>query len=255
MELIIEVGMQKSGNPALRSGAIKRVEASSSAGQMTRVGTYLKTAYLSIILILAAAISWHLVAGNTGAWVWIVVASIVALILGLVISFKPAAAPVLSTPYAIAEGALLGVISGLYATQFDGIVVQAITITLGIFIAVYLGYAAGILRATPKFVKVIIFAMAGILVYYLLSFIFSLFGLVVPSSFALSGWGIAIGVFIVIVAALSLVLDFDFIDRASEQGAPKAMEWYGAFGLLVGLVWLYLEILRLLAQIAARSQR
>lgn len=247
--------MEKSGNPALNAGAVQRVEASSSAGTMTRGGTYLKTALLAIILAISAGASWHLVLGNSAAWVWVSLAAILALVLGLVISFKPHNAPALSVPYAIAEGAVLGAISGIYAQQFNGIVQQAIIITLGIFVAVYAGYATGVLRATPKFAKVIIVSMLGIMMYYVLGFFFSLFGLVVPTSFALSGWGIAIGVFIVIIAALSLVLDFDFIDRASENGAPKAMEWYGAFGLIVGLVWLYLEILRLLARVAARSQR
>lgn len=247
--------MQQSGNPALGTAALARVKEAAPSGEMTKTGTYLKTALLLVVVAVSAGFSWNLLSSSGAdmgsSWLWLMLASFAALIIGLVISFKPTTAPILSIPYAVLQGGVLGAISGIYATAFDGIVQQAVLITMAIFVTVWFGYSIGILRATPLFVKAITFSIVGILVYYLFTF---LFGWLIPTAFFSSGWAIAISVFIVIVAALSLVMDFDFIDRAADAKAPKAMEWYGAFGLMVGLIWLYLEILRLLGRIAARSR-
>ncbi len=249
--------MQRSGNPAFNQSVISKV---SSAGKktMTLPGTYIKTLILLLIVIVSAAVSWQwmkeaIVSSEIRWWpLWIT--SILTFFIGMVISFNPKSAPKLSIPYAVLQGGLLGIVSGTFAYSYDGIVGQAVFMTLAVFLAVYLGYALGLLRATPAFARVIITAMLGIIMFTFLSWILSLFNIASPVIYSYGSWGIVFSFAIVLVAALSLVLDFDFIDSATKQKYPKYFEWYGAFGLMVGLIWLYIEILRLLARLAARNQ-
>lgn len=247
--------MDNSGNPAFKQSIINNIEATSSKKAMTVAGTYTKTFVLLFIVMLAAAGSWHwmkeeITASQIRWWpLWI--SSIVTFFIGMVISFNPKSAPKLAIPYAILQGGLLGIISGTFAYSYDGIVGQAIFTTLAVFLAVYIGYTTGLLRATPAFARVIITAILGILVFSIMSWILSLFTVSTPVIYSYGTWGIVFSFAVVLVAALSLVLDFDFIDKAAEQKFPKYFEWYGAFGLMVGLIWLYMEILRLLAKLAA----
>ena len=163
--------------------------------------------------------------------------------------FKPKFARFTALPYGLLEGALLGMISHFYNARFDGIVVQAILATFGVFLAMLTMYGLRILRATPKFTKGVIGATFGIMIMYLLGFVLSLFTNLQPPWQGGGLLSIGISVVIVIVAALNLILDFDFIERGSKNNLPAYMDWYAAFGLILTLVWLYLEMLRLLSKV------
>jgi uncharacterized YccA/Bax inhibitor family protein len=177
-------------------------------------------------------------------------AMIGAFILAMVSVFKPKLARFTGVVYALLEGVFLGAISHLYNVQFDGIVAQAILATFGVFLAMLVLYGLRILRATPRFVKGVIGATFGIMFLYLGSLIFSLFTGSSPSFLtSASPLSIGISVVIVIVAALNLILDFDFIEKGAQRGLPAYMDWYAALGLMLTLVWLYLEMLRLLSKL------
>jgi uncharacterized YccA/Bax inhibitor family protein len=188
---------------------------------------------------------------NNAGWLWI--SLIVGFGLAIFTAFKPMMARFTSLPYAIAEGVLLGVISHLYNTQTQGIAIQAILATAGVFLVMLVLYGLRILRATPKFTKGVIAATFGIAFMYLIGWITSLF-----TSSALTFFNspslLSIGFSLVIVgvASMNLILDFDMIEKGVRNGAPAAMDWYGAFGLTVTLVWLYLEMLRLLSKLQSR---
>jgi uncharacterized YccA/Bax inhibitor family protein len=250
--------MQKSGNPAFNKSAIDSVSLTSKK-VMTTSGTYVKTFLLLMIVIVAAAVSWQWmkesIVSSDIRWLPLWIVSILTLIIGMTISFNPKKAPQLAIVYAVLQGGLLGIISGTFANSYEGIVGQAVFTTLAVFLAVYVGYALGFLRATPAFARIIITAILGLLMYSILSWLLSLFTFSTPVTYSYGTWGIVFSIAVVLVAALSLVLDFDFIDNAVAQKYPKYFEWYAAFGLMVGLIWLYMEILRLLAKMAARSQR
>jgi len=173
----------------------------------------------------------------------------IGLVLAIVTAFKPQFARITAPLYAAAEGYFLGAISAIFGAQYQGIVAQAVLATFGVFLVMLVLYGLRILRATPKFVKGVIAATFGIAFMYLGIFILNLFG--VAEGFWSSGspLGLVISIVVVCVAALNLILDFDFIERGEANRAPKHMEWYAAFGLLVTLVWLYLETLRLLAKL------
>jgi len=174
----------------------------------------------------------------------------IGLLLAIVTAFVPKIARFTAIPYSIAEGVLLGMISHLYDAEFSGIVLQAVVATFGVFLAMLALYGLRILRATPRFVKGVVAATFGVLVLYAGAWIFSLFtGDTVSFLHDASVLGIGISLVVVVIAALNLILDFDFIERGSQQQLPAHMDWYAAFGLVVTLVWLYLEMLRLLARL------
>jgi len=177
------------------------------------------------------------------------VAMIAGLALAFLTAFKPKLAMFTGIAYSLCQGYALGAISAFYGSQFPGIVAQAIVATMGVFLMMLVLYGLRILRATPKFVKGVIAATFGIMVVYGVMMIANLFG--VGEGFWTSGspLGIVISLVVVTVAALNLILDFDFIERGQQQGLPRYMDWYAAFGLLVTLIWLYLEMLRLLARL------
>jgi uncharacterized YccA/Bax inhibitor family protein len=177
------------------------------------------------------------------------VALIAGLALAILTSFKPALARITGLAYALCQGYVLGAISAYYGALWQGIVAQAVLATLGVFLIMLVFYGLRVLRATPRFVKGVIAATFGILFMYLGVFLLNLFG--VAEGFWTSGspLGIAISLVVVAVAALNLILDFDFIERGSRMGLPRYMDWYAGFGLMVTLIWLYIELLRLLARL------
>ena len=179
------------------------------------------------------------------SWVWIAV--LVGFVLALVCIFKPKASPVLAPMYALAEGVFLGSISKAFESQWDGIVLQAVIATIGVFFATLALYVFGVVKVTRRFQAVVIGATLGILAMYLIGLLLSIVGVDMVFWNEPTPLGIIISVVICVVAALNLFLDYEFIRQASIHGAPKYMEWYGAFGIMVTLVWLYLEILRLLS--------
>lgn len=223
---------------------------------MTVAGTALKTGFLLVLCIAAAAASWWLVLGSPALAMPVGIGgAIVGVILGLIVGFVPKTAPYLAPVYALAEGAFLGVISLIVARSFPGgagagIVFQAVLITFGILAALLAGYAFGFVRLGGTATKVVIVATAGVMLTYAAGMIARMLGFNGLGFIHSNGpWGIAFSGFVVVLASLNLVLDFQFIERGAERGAPKFMEWYGAFGLLVTLVWLYVEVLRLLSKL------
>ena len=239
----------RSGNPALSSKSFENISFAKTDDVMTINGTINKTAIsLSILLICAYytfvnQIPFLIPVGFIGGFV-----------LALITIFKKEWAPVTVPIYAALEGLALGGISFYYNSMYDGIVSQAILLTLGILFALLFAYKTQIIKATENFKLGVFAATGGIAIVYIISFIMSLFGaglpIMNPSNSSL--FSIGFSLFVVVIASLNLVLDFDFIEEASENNVPKYMEWYGAFGLLVTLIWLYLEILRLLAKLRSR---
>jgi len=208
-----------------------------------------------LMVIGGAAYSWHLYQADvTGVhttvtmWMWIGI--IGGLITAVAICFKPTWAPYLAPAYGLLEGLFIGGISAIvndaFSKKYPGIVMQAVGLTFGVAIAMFLLYNFRVIKATEKFRSVIFTATAGIGIFYLITIVLGWFHISVPFMYDSSLLGIGISLFVIAIAALNLILDFDMIEKGAEQGAPKFMEWYGAFGLMVTLVWLYLEILRLL---------
>ena len=242
----------RSGNPAL--GAATFMSAPRVVGDeaMTISGTVNKTALSLTILFIAATYVWGRgVAGELPVgFIW--GGFIGGFIVAMVTVFKHAWAPYTTPLYALLEGAALGGISFIFEQQYPGIVSQAIFLTFGTLGALLVAYRSGVIKATENFKLGVAAATGGIFLVYMLSFVMGFFGINIPLIHSSGTFGILFSFFVVVIAALNLVLDFDFIEEGAERGAPKYMEWYGAFGLLVTLIWLYLEILRLLAKLQSR---
>jgi len=240
----------RSGNPALQSSTFRNHLSSVTDGTMTLSGTVNKTAISLVLVILSAAYSWT----NPAMHGLVVPAALIGFVLAMVTVFKPTLGHITVPAYALAQGVFLGVISMIFNAQYPGIVVQAVFLTFGTLGALLLAYMSGLIKATENFKLGIVAATGGIALLYFINFIMSFFGsgisvLDVNNS---SNFSIGVSLFIVVIASLNLVIDFDFIEEGSEKGAPKFMEWYGAFGLMVTLIWLYLEILRMLAKMKNR---
>lgn len=251
----------KSGNPTLTQKMFDK-SASIQAdmqGVMSVRGTINKFGFLTLMIIAGAAYNWHIFQEGKPDTVMalLMVGAIGGLIFGLIISFKPNWAGYLSPIYALLEGLFIGGISALMNKAFEktnpGLVMQAVGLTFGVAIAMFLLYNFRVIKATEKFKSVIIASTLGIGIFYLITMVLNLFGVNVGFAYDSSLLSIGISLFIVAIAALNLILDFDMIEQGAERGAPKFMEWYGAFGLMVTLVWLYLEILRLLSKLSNRN--
>ena len=219
---------------------------------------------LLVVLVAVATVGWNGVTTRTsvdalGRTVtqtqlpgWLIPALLVGLGLAIVTIMKPKLARFTGIFYAAAEGAVLGAISHLYESQFNGIVLQAIGLTIGVFVVMLFLYATRIVRVTNKFRTGVIAATGAIFLVYMVSIVMHLFGANIPFIHDAGPIGIGFSLLVVGLAALNLMLDFDFIERGVAAGAPRYMEWYGAFGLLITLVWLYLELLRLLSKLQSR---
>jgi uncharacterized YccA/Bax inhibitor family protein len=224
---------------------------------MTINGTVNKVGILLVLVLIPAAFMWNQV---MTAWEPsqalgpAMLGGIGGFVVALVTIFKKTWAPVTAPLYALLEGLFLGGISAVYNIQFNGLPMQAVALTFGTLGVLLLAYRTGLVRATENFKLGVVAATGGIALLYLLSFVLGFFGVSVPLIHSSGTFGILFSVFVVVIAALNLVLDFDFIEQGVERGAPKHMEWYGAFGLLVTLVWLYLEILHLLAKLQSRQR-
>ena len=219
---------------------------------MTLGGTVNKTALSLFILLITASYIWNRGPADPALPVWILGGVIGGLIVAIATVFKKTWSPVTTPLYAALEGLALGGISVIFESRYPGIVSQAVFLTFGTLGALLLAYRSGLVKATENFKLGVVAATGGIALLYLISFVLGFFGVSVPLIHSSGTWGILFSLFVVVIAALNLVLDFDFIETGVERGAPKYMEWYGAFGLLVTLVWLYLEILRLLAKMQSR---
>lgn len=243
----------RSGNPTLNENTFERSGHYSDQETMTIGGTVNKSFMLLALLIGAAVISWVMFFNGYDMFPLMVGGAIGGFVLALIISFAPKSAPFLAPIYAVAEGLFLGALSANYESLYYGITLQAALLTMCVFLGMLLAYKTGLIKASPGFRRGIIAATAGVALVYLLSFVLGLFGVTVPYLHDSTPIGIGISIVIIIIAALNFVLDFNFIEEGAHQGAPKYMEWYGSFGLLVTLVWLYIEIIRLLAKLANRD--
>ena len=243
----------RSGNPALTADTFHSTRTGTSDEAMTVGGTVNKTALALLILLVTATYTWNAgAAGDPRVGTYTMLGVIGGFIVALLTIFKKKWAPISTPIYAALEGLALGGISVAFETAYPGIVSQAVFLTFGTLGALLLAYRSGLIRATENFKLGVVAATGGIMFVYLISFVLSFFGTSIPLVHGSGTFGILFSLFVVAIAALNLVLDFDFIEEGAERGAPKFMEWYAAFGLLVTLIWLYLEILRLLAKLQSR---
>lgn len=242
----------RSSNPALTAETFRGTRTGFGEDAMTIQGTVNKTALALVILMATASYTWNLGVADPRVPAFTMVGVLGGLVLAMVTIFKKEWAATTTPMYAALEGLALGGISATFESRYPGLVSQAVFLTFGTLGALLLAYRSGLIRATENFKLGIFAATGGIALVYLVNFVMSFFGSGIPMIHSSGTIGIVFSVIVVGVAALNLVLDFDFIEQGAERGAPKYMEWYGAFGLLVTLVWLYLEILRLLAKMQER---
>ena len=246
----------RTANPALKESVFTEAARGPSAEVMTINGTVNRTGFLIFLVVAAAWFSWSKSApgpaGTVSANPYMLVGALGGFIVALVTIFKKTFAPVTAPIYAVLEGLFLGGLSAMFEARFGGITAQATFATFGTLAGLLLAYRTGLIKATENFKLGVFAATAGIALLYLISFVLSFFGKSIPYIHQSGAIGIGFSVFVVIIAALNLVLDFDFIENGADMGAPKYMEWYAAFGLLVTLVWLYIEILRLVAKARSR---
>ena len=221
---------------------------------MTVNGSIMKTFILGLVFTLTSFVVIKYVPSYSDSiGVAFTVSAIAAFIVGLIISFKPTTAPILSVVYAVLESIVVTVFSILLNQQFNGIVFEAVTYTMFTFFTMLILYRIGLIKATETFKSVIVTATAAIAVTYIVLFILSFFNINPDWFYGNSTLSIGISVVIVAIAALNLILDFDFVEKGANAGLPKYMEWYAAFGLMVTIIWLYIEILRLLSKIKSRD--
>ncbi len=253
------MNLNRTSNPVLTESIFRKSGIAADKGEvMTVRGTVNKIFIMTLLVVLGAGYTWKFMqAGNLSSlmtYMWVGV--IGGFITALITVFKPNWSPFTAPVYAVLEGLFLGGISAVLNAQpqFHNIVLNAVILTFGTLFAMLFVYRSGIIKVTNKFRTGVVAATGGIAVAYLLSMILGFFGIDIGFlSFGGGTFGIIISLVVITVAALNLVLDFDFIENASAAGAPKFMEWYGAFGLIVTLVWLYIEFLRLLARFSSRN--
>jgi uncharacterized YccA/Bax inhibitor family protein len=250
----------RTGNPALNDKTFGGL--APTAERMTIQGTVNKSFLLLILLLASAFWIWGQydalepaqAARSTGQIMpWVIGGAIGGFIVALVTMFKKSWAMVTAPLYALLEGLVLGGLSAILEAQYPGIVIQAVALTFGTFFCLLIAYTSRLIKVTQNFRLGVAAATGGIFLIYLATFILGFFGVNIPYIHESGLIGIGFSLFVVIIAALNLVLDFDFIESGAAQGAPKYMEWYAAFGLLVTLIWLYIEILRLLTKLRSRD--
>lgn len=252
------MGLFKAGNPAFNEKTFQSQSVVQEGQQvMTVNGAMKKFGLMLAMLLVAASFSWGLYYQNYEVMPIAIGAAIGGFILALIIIFKKTWAPYLSLGYALLEGLFLGAISAVYEDAFrakyPGIVMQAVILTFGVAVVMFGLYYFRIIKATNTFKRIVISCTLAIGLFYLVAMVMNMFGATMPYLHDNGMVGIGISVFIVVIAALNLIMDFDLIEQGATQGAPKYFEWYSAFGLMVTIIWLYLEILRLLAKFASRK--
>jgi uncharacterized YccA/Bax inhibitor family protein len=248
--------LTRTGNPGLNDRTFASQPRASVAGErMTLQGTVNKSFLLLVVLMAAAIWPWsqYLASGNAAVLgAPVLVGLIGGLVLALIISFKATMAPYLALPYAACEGLAIGAISAMFERRYPGIAIQAVGLTFGVMAALLLAYTMRLIRATQRLRSMVIAATGAIAILYLVTIVLGMFHVATPFMNDASPLSLGISLVIIGVAALNLVLDFDLIEQGVAQGAPRYMEWYAAFGLLVTLVWLYMEILRFLGKARQR---
>jgi uncharacterized YccA/Bax inhibitor family protein len=251
----------KSGNPTLSEKIFNTTLSEQQQGVMTARGAMNKFGFLFLMVIAGAAFNWHLYSqGKDQTMMPLMWTGLIGgLVVAVVISFKRTWAPYLAPLYGLLEGLFVGGISAImneiFGEKYPGIIMHSVGLTLGVAVAMFLLYNFKVIRATERFKSVVMTATVGIAIFYLITWIVRLFG--VQMDFMMMGngslLGIGISLFVVVIAALNLIMDFDMIEQGAAMGAPKYMEWYCAFGLMVTIVWLYIEMLKLLSRISSRD--
>jgi uncharacterized YccA/Bax inhibitor family protein len=247
--------MFRTGNPALKAGTFASAPRVLGEETMTAPGAVNKTGISLLILIFFAALIWNGTFGVAGIMPAVLVGLLGGFVVAIVTVFKKQWSPVTTPLYAALEGLALGGLSLVFNLRYPGIVFNAVALTFGVLAVMLLAYRSGLVRPTEKMKLGIVAATGGIALVYLVSMVLGFFGRSIPLIHGSGPIGIGFSLVVIVVAALNLVLDFDLIEQGARMGAPKYMEWYGAFALLVTLVWLYLEILRLLAKLQGRERR
>jgi len=239
-ELAAPVVPESEATPGVASGSV-----------MTRASVTLATLGLLALVVVGAIFGWQNALSITRWW-WAIMIGLLALALSAV--FLPRLAPIVGATYSVLSGALLGALSKEYETLYDGIVFLALTATVVVFVVALTLYVTGVVRVTQRFRATIIVGAGGIGLFYLVTWVVSLFGINVPLVTGAGPGAIAFSLFVILLVSFGLILDFDMIDRGIAAGAPQAMTWFAAFGLITSMVWIYVEILRLLVILARRTQ-
>ena len=246
----------RTSNPTLHAGTFVGLDrAGAGADRMTLQGTVNKTGILLILVVLAASWVWdmYFTSANPGAVMpWMIGGAIGGLVFAVVTVFKKHWAGVTAPAYCLLQGLFLGGLSSTLEARYPGIVIQAVGLTFGTLVALLLAYRSGLIRVTENFRLGVAAATGGIFLVYMATMVLGFFGVSMPFIHESGLIGIGFSLFVVVIASMNLVLDFDFIERGAALGAPKYMEWFAAFGLMVTLIWLYIEILRLLAKLRGR---
>ena len=248
----------KSGNPTLSEKQFQQTTSGyNSYETMTVRGTMNKFGFLMLMVMAGAAFSWQAFNQGKNITPYLLIGALGGLVVALVITFKKEWSGYLAPAYGILEGVFVGAISAyfnfLFREKYPDIIMHAVLLTFAVAASMYLLYSLRIIKVTERLRSIIFIATASIAVFYLLTWVLGFFGIHFAFLTTGSTFGIVFSLAVICIAALNLLLDFDMIERGSEMGAPKFMEWYGAFGLLVTLVWLYLEILRLLSKLNDRK--
>ena len=244
--------VRRTGNPGLNEKTFASLPRLGIGVEgMTLKGTIDKSFLLLVVLMAAAFWPWSQMTNGDAQAIYpaMTIGALGGLVLALIISFKANLAPYLAVPYAALEGLFVGGVSAFFEQRYHGIAIQAVGLTFGVLAVLLVAYRLRLIRVTAQFRAMVIGATGGIMLLYLAAWILGFFHVSVPVLYAATPLGIGISLVIVAVAALNLVLDFDLIERGVAGGAPKYMEWYSAFALLVTLVWLYFELLRLLSKV------
>ncbi len=246
----------KTSNPAFREKTWSQAGTNVGGATMTLNGTAVKAGVLGALLVGSAAWPWHMFftsnAPVSALMPYVLVGTIGGFIVAMLTIFKQTWAPVTSPIYAVLEGLALGGISAIYEYQYPGVAIQGIALSFAVLGAFLLAYSTKVVRPSQNFLQGVGMATGGIAIYYVIAMVMSMFGMHAPMMWD-SGWlSIGFSLFVVAIASLNLFIDFNFIELNVEQGAPKYMEWYGAFGIMLTMVWLYLEVLRLLSKLRSR---
>lgn len=247
----------RSSNPVLRQDVFSNYGLMSGAETMTVQGVIFKTIICLLLAMLTAGWTWikfYQSGGNVAVVTpWMMGGIFGGLIIAIATTFKKEWAPITAPLYALVEGFAIGGVSSMFEASYPGIVIQAVSLTFGTMFVMLAAYSTGFIRVTERFKLGVVAATGGIFIFYMASIVLSFFGVTMPLIYSSSLFGILFSLFVVVIAALNLVMDFDFIEKGARQGAPKYMEWYGSFALMVTLIWLYFEFLRLLSKIQSRD--
>lgn len=244
--------MMRTANPVLNQRTFSRMGSFAGSDTMTIQGTVMKTGIMLFLTVITASMTWRMATSGGNVMPWVAAGGIGGFIMAIATMFKPTWGSITAPGYALLKGLFLGAISAIFEMKYPGLVFNAVCLTFGTLFSLLFAYQTGFIKATQNFRLGIFAATGAIFLLYMVNFIMSFFGSSIGFIHSSGTFGIIFSLVVVVIAALNLVLDFDFIENGAEAGAPKYMEWVGALGLMVTLVWLYIEILHLLYKLQSR---